>query len=66
MQAQRAEQAQQQAETQRRHGGQVPGGTGRVSSGQRERNGLTNQVDAGGHMTLREAIEAAFEQAERG
>ena len=65
VQAQRAQQAQQQAETQRRttaksQAGQV------VSSGGVGANGLTNQVDAGGNMTLREAIEAAFDQVEKG
>ena len=59
-----AEQASQQLGTQRRIGakssaGQIVGnGTGAV--------GVTNQVDDGRAMTLREAIEAAFEQAERG
>ena len=61
----RAEQERQQAETQRRtqaksQAGQV------VSNGSRGAGGISNQVDAGGRMTLREAIEAAFDQAERG
>jgi hypothetical protein len=37
-----------------------------VGSGTGAGNGLTNQADAGGRMTLREAIEAAYEQAENG
>jgi len=64
VQAAQAEQQRQQAETARRtqaksQAGQV------VQNGSRGAGGVTNQVDAGGRMTLREAIEAAFDDAER-
>jgi len=53
----RAQQAEQQRRTQAKtQAGQV------VSTRSNGSNGLTNQVDAGGNMTLREAIESAFEQ----
>jgi hypothetical protein len=65
VQANRAQQAQQQAETQRRTAAKSQAGQV-VSSGGVGGNGITNQADAGGRMTLREAIEAAFDQAERG
>ena len=65
VQAQRDMQARQEAETNRRttaksQAGQV------VSSRSVGANGITNQVDAGGNMTLREAIESAFTQVEGG
>jgi hypothetical protein len=63
--AHRAEQARQQQETQRREQAKTQAGS-IVGSGRGSANGLTPQVDAGGRMTLREAIEAAFDQAERG
>lgn len=64
VQAARQREAERVAEEQRRIGaktsaGQIIGnGTGAV--------GVTNQVESGGSMTLRDAIEAAIEQAERG
>lgn len=63
--AARAAEEAKQADTTRRttaksQAGQV------VSNGSRGAGGVTNQVDAGGRMTLREAIETAFDQAERG
>jgi hypothetical protein len=63
VQAARQREAERVAEEQRRIGakaaaGEIIGnGTGAV--------GVTNQVEAGGHMNLRDAIEAAVEQAER-
>lgn len=63
--AQRAQQAQQQAETQKRQQA-ASRATAIVGSGQGSANGLTAQVDAGGRMSLREAIEAAFDQVEGG
>lgn len=63
--AHRAEQARQQQETQRREQAKTQAGS-IVGSGRGSANGLSSQVDAGGRMTLREAIEAAFDQAERG
>lgn len=63
--AHRAEQARQQQETQRREQAKTQAGS-IVGSGRGSANGLTSRVDAGGRMTLREAIEAAFDQAERG
>jgi hypothetical protein len=63
--AHRAEQARQQVETQRRQQAKTQAGQ-TISNGTGRGSGLTNQVDAGGRMTLREAIEAAFQQAERG
>jgi hypothetical protein len=65
VQAQQAQRAQQEAETQRRTAAKSAAGQV-VSSRTVGANGITNQVDAGGRMTLREAIEAAFEEAERG
>ena len=65
VQAQRAQQAAQQAETQRRTAAKSQAGQV-VSSGGVGANGLTSQMDAGGNMTLREAIEAAWNQAEGG
>lgn len=61
----RAEQARQQQEAQRRQQA-AQQATQIVGSGRGSGNGLTSQVDAGGRMTLREAIEAAFNTAERG
>lgn len=61
VQLQRAEQARQQAETSQRQAAKQQA-SGMISSGTGQGNGLTNQVDAGGNMTLREAIEAAFTQ----
>lgn len=58
----RAEQARQQAETQRRQQA-ASQATAIVGSGRGSSNGLTGQVDAGGRMTLREAIESAYNQA---
>jgi len=63
--AHRAEQQRQQAETERRQAAATKASRV-VSSGTGQGNGLTNQVDTGGSMTLREAIEAAFDQVERG
>ena len=63
--AHRAEQARQQAETQRRQQAKTQASQ-TISNGRGQGNGLTDQADAGGRMTLREAIEAAFDQAERG
>jgi hypothetical protein len=65
VQAHRAEQARVAAETARRQAAKTQASQ-TISSGSRGGNGLTNQVDAGGRMSLRDAIEAAFEQAERG
>jgi hypothetical protein len=62
--ARAAEQA-KQAETSRRTAAKTQAGQA-VSSGSRGAGGVTNQVDAGGRMTLRESIEAAFQDAERG
>lgn len=59
--AHRAEQARQEQETQRRQQAKTEAST-IVSSGRGSAGGLTNQANAGGNMTLREAIEAAFEQ----
>lgn len=63
--AHRAEQARQEAEKARREAAKTQASQ-TISFGSGGSNGLTNQVDAGGRMSLREAIEAAFEQAERG
>jgi hypothetical protein len=63
--AARAAEEAKQAETSRRTAAKSQAGQV-VSNGSSGANGITNQVDAGGRMTLREAIEAAFEQAERG
>jgi len=57
--AHRAEQARQQAETEKRQQAATQANA-IVGSGRGSANGLTNQVDAGGRMTLREAIEAAY------
>jgi hypothetical protein len=65
VQAHRAEQARQQAETSRREAAKSQASQV-ISNGRGGGSGLTNQVDAGGRMSLREAIEAAFDQAERG
>jgi hypothetical protein len=61
VQAQRTQQEQQQAEEARRTAAKSQAGQ-IISSGTNGANGLTNQVDAGGHMTIRQAIEAAFDQ----
>jgi hypothetical protein len=63
--AQRAADEAKQAETSRRTAAKAQAGQV-VSNGSRGAGGVTNQVDAGGRMTLREAIEAAFDQVERG
>jgi hypothetical protein len=63
--ASRAEQARKQQETQRRQQAATQA-TAIVGSGRGSANGLTPQVDSGGRMTLREAIEAAYEQATGG
>lgn len=63
--AQRAEAARQQQETQRRQQAATQA-TAIVGSGRGSANGLTAQVDAGGRMSLREAIEAAFDKVEGG
>lgn len=63
--AHRAEQERVKAETIRRQAAKTEA-SATISSGSSGGNGLTNQVDPGGRMSLREAIEAAFEQAERG
>jgi hypothetical protein len=65
VQAAQAEQQRQQAETARRTAAKSQAGQV-VQNGSRGAGGITNQVDAGGRMTLREAIEAAFDQAEKG
>lgn len=65
VQAQQAERARQEAETTRRTAAKSQAGQV-VSNGSRGAGGVTNQVDAGGRMTLREAIEAAFDDAENG
>jgi hypothetical protein len=62
VQAARAEQERQKAETARRTAAKSQAGQV-VANGSRGAGGITNQVDAGGRMTLREAIEAAFEQS---
>lgn len=62
VQAQRTQHEQQQAEEAKRTAAKQQAGQV-VSSGTNGANGLTNQVDAGGRMTLRQAIEAAFEQS---
>ena len=63
--AHRAEQARQQAETTKRQAAKTQANQV-ISSGTGQGNGLTNQADTGGNMTLREAIEAAFDQVEKG
>lgn len=63
--AARADEQRRQAETSRRTNAKAQAGQV-VSNGSRGAGGITNQVDAGGRMTLREAIESAFDQAERG
>lgn len=63
--AQRAEQARQQQETDRRQQAATQANA-IVGSGRGSANGLTSQVDAGGRMTLREAIEAAYDAATGG
>jgi hypothetical protein len=60
--AQRADQQRQQAETTRRQQAKSQAST-IVGTGRGSANGLTAEVDAGGRMTLREAIEAAFDAA---
>jgi len=63
--AARAAEEAKQAETSRRTAAKSQAGQA-VSSRSSGANGITNQVDAGGRMTLRESIEAAFDAAERG
>lgn len=65
VQAQRVEQARQEAENTRRQASKTQAGQ-LISSGTGGGNGLTDQVGTGTNMTLREAIEAAFEQVEKG
>jgi hypothetical protein len=65
VQAARTQQERERAETARRTTAKTQANQV-VGSGTGAGNGLTNQVDAGGRMTLREAIEAAFDQAENG
>jgi hypothetical protein len=65
VQAQRDRTAAEEAERSRRTAAKTQAGAV-VANGSRGAGGLTNQVDAGGRMSLRDAIEAAFEQAERG
>ena len=63
--AHRAEQERQRAETTRRQAAKTQANQV-ISNGTGQGNGLTNQVDAGGNMSLRAAIEAAFDQVEGG
>lgn len=65
VQAAQADKARQEAETTRRTAAKTQAGQV-VQNGSRGAGGVTNQVDAGGRMTLREAIEAAFDDVERG
>ena len=65
VQAHRTEQERVKAETARREAAKTQASQ-IISNGSSGGNGLTDRVDAGGKMSLREAIEAAFEQAERG
>lgn len=65
VQARRAAQQQRNAETQKRQSA-AASATQLIASTTNGGNGLTNQVAADGRMTIREAIEAAYEQAERG
>ena len=64
VEAARAEQARQQAETTRRTAAKTQASSV-IGNGRGAGNGLTDQVDAGGRMSLRQAIEAAFDQAEQ-
>ena len=63
--AHRAEQERQRAETARRQAAKSQANQV-ISNGTGQGSGLTNQVDAGGNMSLRAAIEAAFDQVEGG
>lgn len=63
--ATRADEERRQADTQRRTTAKAQASQV-VSNGSRGAGGLADQLDAGGRMTLREAIEAAFDEAERG
>jgi hypothetical protein len=64
VQAQRTQQQQQEAEQAKRTAAKQQQGQV-IASQTNGANGLTRQVDPGGRMTIREAIEAAFDQAER-
>jgi hypothetical protein len=63
--AARAAEEAKQADASRRTSAKTQAGQA-VSSGSGSGNGITNKVDAGGRMTLRESIEAAFDAVERG
>jgi hypothetical protein len=63
--AQRADQQRQQAETQRRQQAKTQAST-IIGNGRGSANGLTAEVDAGGRMNLRDAIEAAYDAATGG
>jgi hypothetical protein len=65
VQAQRTQQQQQEAEQAKRTAAKQQA-TGIISTQTNGANGLTRQPDPGGRMTIREAIEAAWEQVERG
>jgi len=63
--AHRAQQAAQEAETQRRTQAKASA-SNIVSNGQGGGNGLTNRLSTDRNMSIREALEAAFDEAERG
>ena len=63
--AHRAQQAAQEAETQRRTQAKTQA-SGIVSAGRGAGNGLTDQLSTDRNMSIREALNAAFEAAERG
>ena len=65
VQAARAKQEQERAETTRRTTAKTQASQV-IGNGTGAGNGLTNQVDPGGRMTLRDAIESAFDQVEKG
>jgi hypothetical protein len=65
VQAARTKQEQERAEQTRRTTAKTQANQV-VGNGAGSGNGLTDKVDTGGRMTLREAIEAAFEQVEEG
>jgi hypothetical protein len=64
VQAQRTQQQQQEAEQAKRTAAKQQA-TGIISTQTNGANGLTRQADPGGRMTIRQAIEAAFDQAEQ-
>lgn len=64
VQAQRTQQQQQEAEQAKRTAAKQQA-SGIISPQANGANGLTRQVDTGGRMTIREAIEAAFDQVEQ-